>query len=147
MATAVNIVIADAQATPVNHTFVPLGPDPKDNTVFWFEDQSQAAPIGYWRLSVQLKRPPIAKGVENSSSRIIRAVIGMHQPTLENVTNSTVSGIAPAPTLSYTPRCFAEFVLPERSSLQNRKDLRKMMALALANTQVIDSVENLLPLY
>jgi hypothetical protein len=94
--------------------------------MFWFEDQSQASPIGYWRISVELKRPPIAKPGESSQNRVMRAVIGLHEPILENVSNSTVSGVAPAPTLSYTPRSFTEYVLPERSSLQNRKDLRKM---------------------
>jgi len=45
--------------------------------------------------------------------------------------------------LSYVPRAFVEFVLPERSSLQNRKDLRKMLPLLLADAQVVAMVENL----
>jgi hypothetical protein len=142
---ASNIVIADAQATPVNHTFVPLGPD-KDGA-FWFEDQSQASPIGYWRISYQLKRPPVSAAGQNSNQRTFRAVIGLHEPILENVTNNTVSGIAPAPTISYVPRSFAEFVMPERASLQNRKDLRKMTNLLLAETQLISLVENLVTPY
>jgi hypothetical protein len=36
-----------------------------------------------------------------------------------------------------------EFVIPERASLQNRKDLRKMMALGLAEAQTIAMVETL----
>lgn len=126
MPAAADIVLADALGTPVSHTFTPIGPDPKSPSMFWFEDQSQASPIGYWRISVELKRPPIAKPGESSQNRVMRAVIGLHEPILENVSNSTVSGVAPAPTLSYTPRSFTEYVLPERSSLQNRKDLRKM---------------------
>lgn len=138
---AVNIVLADAQATPVNHTFVPLGPD-RDG-VFWFEDQSQASPIGYWRISYQLKRPPVASQGANSANRVYRAVIGLHEPVLENVTNATISGVAPAPTISYVPRSFNEYVLPERASLQNRKDLRKMCWNLQNEAQLIALVETL----
>lgn len=139
---AVNIVLADAQATPVNHTFIPLGPD-KDG-VFWFEDQSQASPVGFWRISLELKRPPTGQAGQSSANRTFRARIGMHQPVLENVTNATVSGIAPAPTVSYVPRVFLEYVMPERSSLQNRKDLRKMMASLASEAQCVSMVENLI---
>lgn len=139
---AANIVLADAQATPVNHTFVPLGYD-RDG-LYWWEDQSAASPIGYWRISMQLIRPQIGKAGEASDRRTYRAKLGLHEPVLENVTNSTVSGVAPAPTISYIPRCFTEYVLPERSSLQNRKDIRKMMANLLAEaTHVIPLVETL----
>jgi hypothetical protein len=142
---AVNIVLADALATPVNHTFVPLGPD-RDG-VFWWEDQSQASPIGYWRISHQLKRPPVPVAGQSSNQRTYRAVIGLHEPILENVTNNTVSGISPAPTISYTPRVFLEAVLPERASLQNRKDLRKMIYNALNEAQGIALCENLVLAY
>lgn len=142
---AVNIVLADALATPVNHTFVPLGPDREG--VFWFEDQSQASPIGYWRISYQLKRPPVGAAGQNSNQRTFRAVIGLHEPILENVTNNTVSGISPAPTVSYVPRSFVECVMPERSSLQNRKDLRKMTYNLLNEAQLVALVEQLVTPY
>lgn len=138
---ASNIVIADAQATPVNHTFVPIGRD--KNGVMIFEDQSQANAIGFWRLTVDLKRPPAPNGKASSEGRSYRARVELSEPILETVSNNTVSGISPAPTVSYTPRAFCDFVMPERGSLQNRKDLRKMLALALADTQVIATVETL----
>jgi hypothetical protein len=142
---ASNIVLADAQGTPVNHTFVPLGPD-RDG-IFWFEDQSQASPIGYWRISYQLKRPVVGAAGQNSNQRTYRAAIGLHEPILENVTNATINGIAPAPTVSYVPRGFVEYVMPERSSLQNRKDLRKMCYNLQNETQLIALVETLVTPY
>jgi hypothetical protein len=142
---AVNIVLADAQGTPVNHTFVPLGPD-KDG-VFWFEDQSQASPIGFWRISYQLKRPPPGATGQSSSQRTYRAVIGLHEPILENVTNNTVSGIAPAPTIAYSPRGFVEYVMPERTALLDRKNLRKMTWNLQNEAQLIALVENLVTPY
>jgi len=142
---ASNIVLADAQGTPVNHTFVPLGPDKEG--VFWFEDQSQAAPVGYWRISYQLKRPASPQAGQSSAQRTYRAVIGLHEPILETVSNNTVSGIAPAPTISYIPRSFTEYVMPERSSLQNRKDLRKMTYNLMNETQLVSLVESLVTPY
>lgn len=142
---AVNIVLADALGTPVNHTFVPLGPD-RDG-VFWFEDQSQASPIGYWRISYQLKRPTVGAAGLSSAQRTYRATIGLHEPVLENVTNNTVSGISPAPTVSYIPRSFTEYVMPERSSLQNRKDLRKMTYNLQNEAQLVSLVEGLVTPY
>lgn len=141
MPQASNIVLADAQATPVNHTFIPIGKDSAG--VFWYEDQSQASPIGYWRISVEIKRPPPASAGTSSQERTYRLRFGLHQPALENTTNSTVSGIAPAPTLSYVPRVFREYIIPERASLQNRKDLRKMMGLLNETQMSIDVVEDL----
>jgi len=143
MPAASNISLLDAQATPVAHTFIPIGPDTQDATVFWFEDQSQASPIGYWKLSVQLKRPPAAKAGQSSANRTIRTVVGLHQPILENTTNSTVSGVAPAPTLSYIPRCNVEFILPERAAFQDRKDLRKYVQFLLADAAITNAVESL----
>jgi hypothetical protein len=138
---ASNIVLADAQGSPVNHTFVPIGRD--KNGIFWFEDQSAANAIGYWRVSVELKKPPVAIAKQSSEGRSNRVLIQLTEPILENVSNNTVSGIAPAPTVSYVPRSFSEFVLPERSALQNRKDIRKMMANLLADTQIVAVVETL----
>lgn len=138
---ASNIVLADAQGTPVNHTFVPIGRD--KNAVYWFEDQSAANAIGNWKISVEFVRPVVAVAKQNSEGRTNRIKVGMHQPILETVSNNTVSGIAPAPTVSYVPRCFTEFILPERAALLDRKSLRKMMANALAEAQILACVENL----
>jgi len=143
--TIANIVLADALATPVNHTFIPIGAD-KDG-VLWWEDQSQANAIGFWKVSAQLKRPAPAAAGDNSSKRTLRAVIGLHEPILETVSNNTVSGIAPAPTLSYIPRVFTEYVLPERASLQNRKDIRKMNYNLQNEAQMVALIETLITPY
>ncbi|DAD49913.1 TPA_asm: coat protein [ssRNA phage ESE058] len=143
MPQAADIVIADAQATPVNHTFVPIGPDPKDATIYWWEDQSQASPAGYWRLSMQLVRPAPAKAGQNTNQRMIRVRVSTFEPILEVAVTATYSGIAPSPTVSYVPKAFTEFVLPERATLDNRKDIRKMHALALTTSEAIAMIESL----
>ncbi len=141
MPTASNIVIADAQATPVNHTFIPLGKD--DNGVYWYEDQSAESPVGYWRISVAVKRPKGAVPGQATNNRFFNTKVALYEPTLETVSNSTVSGIAPSPQIAYTCRAHAEFVSPERSTLQNRKDIRKMLPLLLQNSQMGNLIEDL----
>jgi hypothetical protein len=145
MSAVANIVLADAQGTPVNHTFIPLGPDA--NGVWWFEDQSQSTPIGYWRISAELKRtPPPASGDSSSKNRVNRVKLSMHQPALETL-GTNDNGITPPPTVSYIERSNQEFILAERDSLQNRKDLRKMSMNLLNDTQIVSMIESLQNVY
>lgn len=133
MPSAANIVLADAQATPVNHTFKPIGLD-KDGT-FWYEDQSVGGTnppaIGYWRVGIQVKNPPYAGPGENSANRKRRIIFKLLEPVLETLSNSTVSGIVPAPTVSYIPWSDCEFPIPERATYLDRANLLKMMGLLL----------------
>lgn len=147
MPQAANIVIADALATPVNHTFVPVGPDPKVANSFWWEDQSQLTAAGYWRIRMTLTRPPMASAGQSTDGRVYRVKIELHEPVLEVPVTATYNGIAPAPQVSYVQKFFCEFVLPERSSPQNRKDLRKMAALLIADANVVALTETFQAIY
>ena len=138
---AINIVLADAQGTPVNHTFVPVG---FTGDTYWWEDQSAAAAIGNWKISLKIQRPAAATTGQNSAQRVYRVTIGLHEPVLETLGTSTISGIPAAPTISYIDRIVSEYVLPERSTLQNRKDLRKMNYNLQNEAQMIAAVETLI---
>lgn len=139
---ALDIVLADAQATPVNHTFVPVGLD--KTGVFWFQDQSSANAVGYWRISVEQKQPsPATAGTTSGNGRSYRYRIGLHEPVLEVVGNSTVSGIAAAPTVAYVPRVFTEYIFPERCTTLDRKNMRKMNANLHLNAQMVTLIEEL----
>jgi hypothetical protein len=145
MSAVAAIVLADALGTPVNHTFTPLGPDA--NGVWWFEDQSQSSPIGYWRISLSLKRTPSpSNGTSASSGRVNRVKLTFNMPMLETLGNNS-AGLTPPPTVSYVERASCEYILAERDLLQNRKDIRKMFQNLMANTQVVDMVENLINVY
>jgi len=141
MPAAASIVLADAAGTPVNHTFVPSGRDAAGT--FWFIDRLLANPIGFWKISCEFKEPPAPSAGQSSKDRTYRIRIGLHEPVLENVSNSTISGIAPAPTVGYIPRVFTEYVLPERTALLDRQNVRKMNANLQANAQIAAVVENL----
>ncbi len=145
MATASNIVINDGATTPVAHTFVPIGAD--SNGVFWFDDQSASNAIGYNRISLSIVRPKTAQAGESSSQRVIRVKVGIHTPVLETLSNSTVSGIVPAPTVSYVPRVTSEYILPERSTVQNRKDLRSFLVNLHGNAQLSGMIDNFVSVY
>lgn len=145
MTAVANIVLADAQATPVNHTFVPLGPD--KNGAWWWEDQSASSPIGYNRISMSLTRPITSSaGLSSGSDRMARVKVQIHTPKLETL-GTNDAGITPAPTISYVPRFTCEFPMPERSSLQDRKDLRKFAYLLLQEAQLTGMVETLQNVY
>lgn len=138
MTVAVDIVVADAQATPVSHTFVPLGRDPAG--VMWFEDRSAANSVGFWRISIDDSKMPTPQKAGRSSDRAYRTTVGIHFPVLE-VQGPGAAPFVPAPTVAYIPRVFVEFIDPERSTLANRQDVAKMVPLILQNAQVKAVIE------
>lgn len=142
MPAVANIVLADAQVTPVNHTFVPLGPD--SNGVWWFEDQSTGtAEIGWNRISVELKRPRNPAPGQSSKERMSRVKIGIHTPKLETIGNNS-AGLTPPPTVAYIARSNIELMYPERGNAQDKKDLRKFTEKVLADANIVLVAEQLL---
>lgn len=141
---ASNIVIADAQGTPVNHTFIPAGIDPAKPGRFVWQDTSFTNALGYWKIRAFLQQPAPATSGVSSANRVYRVIIELLEPILANITNSTVTGVEPAPTLAYVVRSSTEYALPEAGNAQNRKDISKMMPLVLQNTQIRQIVEDLI---
>lgn len=138
MAQIYAIAVGDGQATPVAHTFSvqKAGNQPSANTTLsaW-EDRSCGYSVGYNRISMMGRYP-------DKQNRSTKVVIKVTAPVLETVSNSTVSGIAPAPTVAYTPLATIEFVCPERSSLAARKDLLAYVRNFLADAVVQSAVHN-----
>jgi hypothetical protein len=141
MGTAVNIVLFDALATPVSHTFVPIGRDKLG--AFWWEDQSGVNSVVNNRISALLTRPVNPNAGANAGTRVNRVKIGLHTPKPETL-GTNDAGLTPPATVAYIPRANTEFVLPERANLQDRKDLRKYNANLMAETQVTAMVEALI---
>jgi hypothetical protein len=142
MGVAANIVLLDAAGTPVSHTFVPIGFD-KDQT-FWFQDQSQANAVGFWKISLKLKlaNQSVSAGT-SANDRVDRVEVGLHEPILANITNSTVTGVLPAPEIAYVMRGIATYVLPERGSLLDKQNIRKMFWNLQNDAQIVALVETL----
>ncbi len=140
MGTAVNIVLADALGSPVNHTFVPIGRDKLG--AFWWEDQSGTSSLVNNRISMNLTRPVNPAPGASSGDRVNRVKVGLHTPKPETL-GTNDAGLTPPATVAYVPRFACEYVLPERAILQDRKDLRKFSTNLLAEAQLTAMVETL----
>lgn len=135
MSAITNIVINDGQGTPVAHTFAPA----KTQSDFaLLEDRAAGIYIGYNKLTFDLKRPT---GPSKDASRNLKLSIKIETPKLETVSNNTYNGIAPAPTVSYRPVAESTVTLPERCTLQDRKDLQAFMKNVMSNSFVTDAFE------
>lgn len=134
------IVLNDAQATPAVHNFVPArqGLAGAYGQIAEFEDRSAngGIPVGFNRVSLDFSRP-------QPQRKSYRLKMKLELPVLEVTSNSTVTGIAPAPTVAYRLIGTLDVVIPERASLQSRKDLRKYLKDLLIENQVLQTIENL----
>lgn len=127
------IVLTDAASTPVARSYYVLPPQ-KNGILAWI-DRTQAVLKGANRLTLEQR--------ESSRATNARKVHWkLETPVLEQTSASTSTGIQPAPTLAYTLLATIEFVLPDRSSLQERKDLlaqvRDLIDEAIVTAQVQD---------
>lgn len=138
-----SIVINDGAATPVAHTFSPIGVDEKG--VFWLE---QTAPVptnslGGKRIGISMSRPVTANDLKSAKAK---AVFSVYEPVLEILGNSSV-GITPPATKAYELAARQAFDMPLRSTKQERKDLRVLSANLLANASVIAIIEEMAKAY
>jgi len=134
MAQIANIVVNDGKATPVAHTFAPAKAL-ADYALF--EDRAGGIYVGYNKLTYTLTRP---KG-EATSNRNLKLMIKLETPVMETISNSTYSGIPPAPQVAYRPVVEVMLTLPERSTIADRKDLLALMKNVLSNAATTLAVE------
>jgi hypothetical protein len=92
-----------------------------------WEDQSGGIAVGFPSLTLST-RPP-TKG-----SRVYKVTAKLALPTLETISNSTVTGILPAPQKAYDCQAIVEFLLPERSTVAERTKLLSHLASLLFTT-------------
>lgn len=142
MPTRASIVINDGAATPAAHTFVPSS---DSDGVSLFEDKASGIAIGFNSIMVRVRRPiPATAGTaSDAKNRVYRVNLNVVTPIMESTSASTGTGIPPAPTVAYTPRCNMEWLLPERSTTQNRKDLVAYVANLLANADIKKVLQDL----
>lgn len=124
------IVINDGAATPVAHTFTPVTSVPP----FYRESQSALALVGQGTIELT------SKAESGNGMTKVRLVLAL--PALEAITGSNGAGYTAQPKVAYTNKVDATFFLPNRGSMQQRKDLRVLLMNALANAQVIDAIDN-----
>jgi len=128
-----NITLTDATpVTPVNRVYSPT--QSGDGLIRW-QDRTQAIFVGQNRLTVSQR-------LADKQARTNKLSWKLETPILEQTSPSTSTGIQPAPTVAYTPIATVEFVLPDRMTTQERKDLlaqlRDLLEEAVVTNQVHD---------
>jgi hypothetical protein len=131
MSAIANIVVPDAAGTPVNHTFLPETID-KNNVARWNEKTS-TLPVGYWSLAQSMRKPVATNGV-------YRYTLDLAIPTTKTYTDPGGNSVT---VVDYVNRAQVTFLLSDRSVLQSRKDIRKLLTGILADTIAVDQIENL----
>lgn len=138
MAARGNIVLNDGAATPVAHTFKPVGA-PGSSILAW-RDSNQAIFAGQAVISC-------GQRLADRKTKSSKMSWKVETPVLEVTSPSTMTGIQPAPTVAYTPLASMEFVLPDRMSLQERKDLLAFVVNLASNAIMTAQVRDLDLLY
>jgi hypothetical protein len=132
------LVLADGQATPVNHTFNPVNID--QSGVAKWADRSGGIALGFPLMTFSMRNP-------SKTSRNYKVTAKVVVPVLEVTSPSTASGIQPAPTLAYNLTASLEMVLPERSTLGQRNDLLAYTKNALASAVLTAAVQSFESVY
>lgn len=134
-----NIILNDGQASPVARTFNVQRAQVGEDSPAEFLEKSAGSINGYLRLSVLNRRAKVGNSFKTQ--------IKISLPVLETVSGASPSGYAPAPAVGYTSIATVEFTHPERSTLQNRKDLLAFVTNALANANIMTCITNTETLY
>lgn len=131
MAAIAPIVINDGKATPQSHTFNPTMTSPPT----FRENGNASTPIiGENEVIINLKR---------GSGSVQKAVVTLRVPVLETQSGSSSGGYTAPPKVAYYMQANIEFFLHDRTTPDQRKDLRVLAANLLANSQVVAVVDKL----
>lgn len=139
MAALGNLTLTDAAATPVNHTYYPQ-PDTNNVGLARWVDRASGIALGFPFVTLWMRRP-------SPATRSWKVTAKVSMPVLEVTSPSTASGIQPAPTLAYTLIANVDFVLPERSTLQERKDLLAIFKDYMSDAVITAAIQDYDPPY
>lgn len=132
MAQIANIAIADGAATPVTHTFIPLASRPD---ALYREAISSLPLVGQGVVTLVNRSPA------NASLQRVR--VKLELPALETASGNNAEGYTAAPKVAYVNSVVVDLILPNRGTVQQRKDLRVMLSNLLKDAQVVDLIDNL----
>lgn len=135
MAQLANVVINDSAAPSVAHTYVPVSSS-NDLTV-WRENAAAGSLAGQPSVRLTSKLNPQASGMS-------RMRITVDLPA-ESALGTSDQGYKAIPKVDYICRATVDFILPNRSSAAQRKDLRVRLQNLIGNAIIIDAVDNVAP--
>lgn len=137
MSQKTSITLTDAESTPVARVFYPAV---KDSNLYTWHNRASGVVVGYDALSIQTKLPTKSSQATVVSYKLVT-------PILEQTSPSTSTGIQPKPTVAYNCIGKIELVLPDRSVLQDRKNMLSMLRDLIDEALVTEAVETLDPTY
>lgn len=129
------IAIVDGQSTPVTHTYNPV--QTQDPVTFRRNGDISTPVIGQEQVLLSLKMGA------NVSEAINRSKVTLRIPVLETPDGGTSSGYVAPPRVAYFLQATVEFLLPNRCTAAQRKDLRVLTSNLLLNTQVVSMIDTL----
>lgn len=128
-----SLTLTDATpVTPVNRAFTTVQSNP-DLTVWKDLVTNGGFPIGAGVASVSVKEN--ANGVTRITGKLVL-------PTMETVSGETDLGFEPVPTKAFESLGSFDLVFPNRTSLQNRKDLLAMLKDFLNDAVITSATES-----
>lgn len=139
MGAIANVTINNGEATPVAKTF---NVDGITGAIASFSDRSGGISLGYPNITMSVRQP-----VKTAKTRNNKVAFKVTVPVLEVTSPSTATGIQPAPTLAYDLVFNGEFILPERCSLAERKNILAFAKNLLSHTMAQAAVHDLEPVY
>ncbi len=144
MPAASAVTINDGATTPVAHTFTPIGRDAKGVIAYEQTTPSPTTPIEAKKLGLRQVRATAAGSKTNGVGKYVLTIT---LPRGETVSNNS-AGLIPPPTLAYELKARIELDIPERSTQQERKDLRVFISNALSNPSLATGpIDTLVPIY
>lgn len=121
MSAQANIVAFDGAATPVTHTFVPLGSKVDEklgHLAYWREAVAALPIIANMRLTTYFKK--LKNGME-------RVEVRVEVPVMETVMNQNAAGYTAAPKVAYINQFSLVGYFHERASIAERRLIRQIV--------------------
>jgi len=129
------IAVLDGAATPVSHTYTPTKIDASG--VATLQERVGLVPVGYPTMTWSV-RPPVANG---TTYKVVGKLVIPKVITTTDTTGKTVTSV------DYSNQVTLEFVFANRSTTQERKDMRVLSSNVLKDTAVIAILEQLESFY
>lgn len=128
------VSIADGEATAVTHVFNPIATNPKPQ---WRRNGVSVPAVGMERLESSTKLATTANGVHKHTMQLV-------VPVMEQTTGGNSSGYVAPPGVAHELRGVINIFNHQRSTKQDRKNLRILLAnwlLSAAAASQIDDLE------
>lgn len=127
-----NLVLADGQSTPVDHTFS----WDTEHPVAAYSDKVGGVSIGFPRVT-------LGRSLPSRNRRSYKTTIRVEVPVLEAISGD-VGGYTAQPKVAFTMLFEGHFTSPDRSASANRADLyayvSNLLTQAMVKTMVVDQL-------